>query len=345
MDENQYMEKWTEDEINLRELFLALWKKKILIVCVTLIAAILSGIFSVFFITPVYQTKLNIVINMPDTYRTKYGDYTLPLSTNEQFLNLITSNDILARTIKEMGYDNNTTIESVRNRISIDALDIKSNVVYNSFNIKVTADNPAEAKQLAQTLYDNYVEFLDVLIFEGAVEYYIDKYNVELSTLEVSLKTTKETLAKNETLLSETPQTINQKEAMDEIQNSSSDFIILENVINPNYTKIENDIIVNKQTIINIENNMKVYSEYLEELNATKESIESYKLNGEFDDFNDNFVSISKTSVYLPSDPIVPSSKASPSNSKIIIIGAILGGIISIFAVFIKEYWFSSKNK
>lgn len=345
MDENQQNGQSTEDEIDLRELFLVLWKKKLPIICLTLIVALITGIVSVFFITPVYHSKLNIVINMPDTYKTKYGEYTLPITTNEQYINLITSNDIIARTIKDMGYDDETSIESIRDRISIDKQETKTNTEQNSFNIKVSADNPAEVKELAQTLFDNYSEFLDVMTIEGAVDYYINKFNVELSSLEVSLNRVRETLAKNEALLLETPQTINQGEAMTEIQNSPgiSDFIILENVINPNYTKIENDIIENKQSINNIENSMRIYKGYLEELDVVKESVAGYRLSGEFEELDDNFISITKTNVYLPSDPIAPSRKTSPSNARNVIIGALLGGMIGVVAVFIKEYWFISK--
>lgn len=345
MDENIYTEQRTTDEIDLRELFLALWGKKIFITAIGLIAAILTGIISVFIITPVYHSKLNIIINMPDTYTTKYGDFTLPISTNDQYINLITSNDIIANTIKDMGYDEDTTIESIRDRITIDNSETKANAEQNSFSIKVSADNPEEARKLAQTLFDNYTEFLDILIIEGAADYFIDKYSVDLSSAEVSLENTKEILAKNEALLAETPQTINQKDAMNEIGNSQniSDFVILENVINPNYTKIENDIIANKQSINNIENTIKLYNQYLEELNAEKEKIEGYKSNGNWTVSDDVFKSITKSNVYLPSDPIAPSRKTSPSNVRNVIIGAVVGGMIGVVLVLIKKYWIESK--
>lgn len=324
MDENFYTEQKMTYEIELRDLFLILWKKKVFIICITFIAAIITGIISVFFITPVYHSSLNIIINMPETYHTKYGDYSLPITTNDQYINLITSNEILVHTIKDMGYDNKTTIESLRDRITIDNSNSIDNVEQNSFNIKIAANNPEEARKLAQTLFNNYLEFLDLLTVEGAVDYYIDKYIVDVSTLEDTLERTKEILAKNEALLAEIPQTINQKEAMDEIDKSPkiSDFVILENVINPNYTEIENDIIENKQSINSIENSIKTYNHYLNELKSVKESIKDYKVNGNWN-LEDEFKSITKTNIYLPSAPIAPSRKSSPSNLKNMIIGAV----------------------
>lgn len=346
MDEKKNKEQRKEDEIDLRELFLVLWNKKVMILCIALIAAILSGVYSVLVLTPVYHSKLNIVINMPENYNTKYGDYALPITTNEQYINLITSSDILAHTIVDMGYDPaNTTIESIRDRITIIMPDIKANTEQNSFKVQVAADNPTEAQRLAKTLFDNYKEFLDVLTVEGAMDFYSNKYNIALASLNDSLITTREILAKNEELLEVTPQTINQRDAMQEIQDTAntSDYIVLENVINPNYTKIENDIIENKQSINSIENSMRVYNEYLAEIDVKKNSVAIYRESGNFDELKAEIVSVTKTNVYLPSDPIVPSRKTSPSNSRNVIIGTLLGGMVGALAALIKVYWIKSK--
>jgi uncharacterized protein involved in exopolysaccharide biosynthesis len=119
---------------------------------------------------------------------------------------------------------------------------------------------------------------------------------------------------------------------------------VLEDVINPNYTDIENDIIVNKQTIYDIVDSMRVYNDYLEELDIMKNSIVKYNENGQFVDLESSIVSITKTNVYLPSDPVAPTRKTSPSNTKNVIIGVFIGGMIGILAVLIKEYSFKKLN-
>ncbi|NLO10652.1 MAG: hypothetical protein GX129_12420 [Clostridiales bacterium] len=75
-----YTQHDTQDEISLQEIFMALWRQKVLIIVITLITGLVTGIFSVFAITPVYHAKLNIIMNMPVTHYTKYGEYTLPIS-------------------------------------------------------------------------------------------------------------------------------------------------------------------------------------------------------------------------------------------------------------------------
>jgi capsular polysaccharide biosynthesis protein len=341
MDVHQININNKEDEIDLRELIICLWRKKVIIILITLIVAILTGIFSVFVLTPVYHAKLNIIINMPETYHTEYGDYTLPITTNQQYINLITSNNVLLNTIKDMHYSNEITIEELREKITIGTVNTTLDVEQNSYDIKVAADNPTEARQLAQVLFDNYIEFLDVLTAEGSINYYSNNCKVNLKSLEGSLDTTQKLLLKDEELLAETAQTINQKEEMKEIQDqiNTSDFVVLENIVNENYTVIENDIIEKKQTINNIENSIQVYNTYLEKLDIIRNYITKYNQTGEFDELEGNIVRITKTNVFLPSQPVAPSQKTSPSNAKNVVVSIILGGMIGTVLTLIKEYW------
>ena len=331
------------DEISLQELFMALWKQKILIIAITLIAGLVTGIISVFAITPVYHAKLNIIMNMPETHNTKYGDYTLPISSNEQYINLITTNSILSNTISDMGYNQqDVSIESMRDKISITQTDSK-NAVQNSFYISVASDNPEEARRLAESLYKNYLVFIDVMIAEGATEYFHNYYSVQLKSLEVELRSNEELLAKNTELLNSTPMTIDQREAMKEILSSDNiaDYIVMGNIINPNYTDLELDIIGIKQEIDSIENTLNIYNVYLTELEEKRSEIAKYYESGEFAELNDNIVRITKSNIYLPSDPVAPSNKTSPSNLRNVIIGALLGAIVSVLIALIKEYWFT----
>lgn len=343
MNTNQtYSHNDFSEEISLQEIFMALWKQKLLIIIITVIAAFVTGIFSVFVLTPVYHAKLNIIVNMPETHHTKYGDYTLPITTNEQYINLITSNDILKNTMEDLGYNpEETTVESLRDKISIVQVDNK-NTSQNSFEVRVASDNPEEAKRFAQALYNNYIEFLDVMIAEGAVEYFKDFYSISIQSLEVELETNKELLEKNMELLNNTPMTINQKEAMNEVISSAniSDIIIMENIINPNYTELELDIINIKQTINSIENSIDMYNTYLVELEEKQSEIAKYYSTGEFKELKNKIVRITKSNIYLPSEPVAPSRKTSPSNLRNVVIGTLLGGMVSVLVALIREFWF-----
>lgn len=344
MSENQITVQHYEDEIDLRELILTLWKQKYMIISFTLIAAILTGIVSMFVLPPVYGTMLNIVSSMPDKFPTKYGEYTLPITTNEQYIDLITSNNVILNTIKDMGYDaKEVTVEGLKKRISIGKPVVNANtgVVQNSFHITVSADNPQESLKLADTLFDNYIEFLDVMTKERAVAYFYNNLSANSKSLEVSLKSDKEILKKNEELLAQTPQTIDQKAAMQEIQGkeiNSNDYIVFENIINENYTKIENDIIANKQAINDKENTIRINNELLEELDEEKKAITHYYETGKESKLESGIIGIVESSVYLPSPPVAPSQKTSPSTTRNVAIAGIIGIMLGVGVVYVKEY-------
>jgi capsular polysaccharide biosynthesis protein len=329
------------EEIDLRELIIYLWKQKLIIISFTLVTTILAGIISMFIIPPVYETKLNIVINMPETYHTKYGDYTLPITTNQQYINLITSNKVLENSIKDMNY-NEITIEDLQSRIILEPVTNIVGLEQNSFEVTVAGGNPTEVQQLAIVLFDNYIEFLDALIIEGALKYYSNSNTIELKTLKTSLETAQNLLIKNKQLLADTSKIINQKEAMNEIkeQANTSEFIVLENVINPNYTAIENDIIVIRQEINTTENTMRLYNENLQEISDLTKIINDYNDTGQTVELEAHIVSATETNIYLPSDPVLPSHKSSPSNAKNILIGVFLGGFLGVSSVLMKAYLF-----
>lgn len=337
---NQY----PDEEIDVKSLLIALWKDKKIIVSITLIFAIFTGVFSMFILPTVYDTKLNIVISMPEKYETKYGEYILPITTNEQYINLITSNDVLINTIADMGYDSEeVSLEKLRKCILINDMEVIAGKTQNSYDITISASDPVESLKLAETLFDNYMEFMDVMITERAVNYYHDDINIKIKTLENSLNVTKENLKRNEELLLQIPQKINTGESNIEIQaqlNDTSDYVIPVDSINPNYIKIENDIVENKQSIINLENTINMQKQFLEELDYEKQTIKNYYETGNAEKLQSSAIDVVETNIYLPSPPAVPTQKSSPNNALNIIIGVAVGGMIGVLFALVKELWF-----
>lgn len=346
MNENSNNIQYYEDEIDLRELIMALWKRKTMIIAFTLIAAILAALFSMFMISPVYETNLNIIISMPDTYTTRYGDYKLPITSNEQYINLVNSNDVLINTIKDMGYDlEEMSVSGLNKRISVTKPDAKS-TGQNLFTITVTADNPEESLKLAQSLQENYIEFMDAMVKERTIKHYINYFNVELITLNNSLDVANATLANNEELLSQTPKTLNANSSIEiqSILNDNSNYIVPIETANPNYIKIDNDIIQNKQNINSIENNIDKCMKYLDELEVEKELVNKYYETGKSEKLMTSVISIVENNIYLSSPPVIPTNKTSPSNALNTAIGAVLGGMLGVMTALFMEYWFKKED-
>jgi capsular polysaccharide biosynthesis protein len=340
MNENHNNIQMYEDEIDLRKLILALWKQKIMIICITLIITLFAGLFSRFMISPVYETKMNLVISMPELYQTRYGEYKLPMSSNGDYLKLIKSNDVLVNTIKDMEYDTSVvTPSNLSSRITFGTITTTANTVQNSFEVTVAAGSPEESLELANHLYENYIEFLDVMMKERAVNYYYEDFTVKVKAAENLQATTEEIVKKNEELLANTPQTINQKEAMQEIQDNTSDFIILENIINPNYTELEKIIIDNKQILITTESSIEEYTKYLEELSTEKEAINKYYESGKAGRIESSIMDVVDVNVYQPSVPIAPTHKSSPNTLMNVAIGVVLGGMLGVMIALFIAYW------
>lgn len=334
MNENKKEIQAYEYEIDLKELLMVLWKNKIKIIGIALIGAILASILSIFVLSPVYDTDLKIDVNMPDTYTTKYGEYKLPVSTNAQYFKLITSNDVIINTLKDMGYKvEKETLKKMKENISvgnIDTLDTKQNV----FDVKVSAESAEESLKLAKTLYANYIEYVDMLTRGKVVDYFYDSFNASLKGQQVILESTKNILKKNEETLSKTPQTINQSSLV-----NSGNNMIIENIINPEYEKLQEKIVENKQLISSTEENIRVYKKNIEELDLEKKVIEKYYETGVTEEQKDKIVNIAETSIYLLSEPVAPLNKTSPNNLLNAIIGLIIGGILATVIVLVKEYW------
>lgn len=345
MNEKQKNIQNSNKEINLQELMILFWKRKKTIVGVTLVMAILAALFSKFMISPVYDTKLNIIISMPDSYSTRYGEYKLPLTSNEQYIDLILSNDVLIKTMKDMGYSSTeVSLERLRRKVNLVKVESKSGTVQNSFDVIVSSDNPNESLKFAESLYRNYIEFIDAMTKERAINYYFNYFKIKMKTLNDELDRLDETLKKNEELLNQTPQLIAAGKSNIEIQtqlNKNSQYVIPVDTINPNYIKIENDIVENKQSINDLENSIRIYKNYLEEIEIDKDAIGKYYESGESDKLETSLISIVETSVYLPSPPVAPTKKTSPSNSMNTLVGAVIGGAVGVMIVLIKEYWIS----
>lgn len=341
MNTNETATPYMEDEIDLKELILGIWKRKIIIISITTITALFAGVYTFFFVTPVYNTKLNVIVSMPEQYSTRYGEYILPLTTNEQYIQLFTSNDVLATTIKDLGIGDKADVESLRSNISVKNT---SNNTQNGnvFEITVSSNRSEDSLKLAETLYKNYMDFLDAMIKKQVVNYFYNSFTIELITFENDLSQEQQSLKTNEELLSQTDMEFTSSSSgigIVESLGENGNYIVPIHTINPNYINIETDILKNKQRINDLTNKMDRNKKYLAELKKGKESIQMFYNTGKIDALNLNLISIVETSIQMPSPPVAPSSKASPSTILNIAIGTALGGMLGIMVALFQWYW------
>ncbi|WP_432694259.1 YveK family protein [Priestia aryabhattai] len=108
-----------EETISLRELFQVLRKRLWLIVLIAIIAATVSAVISFFVLTPVYESKTQILVNQAKSDEQLYNPQTV--QTNVQLINtyndIITSPAILDKVIKELKLD--SSAQSLSGQIQV----------------------------------------------------------------------------------------------------------------------------------------------------------------------------------------------------------------------------------
>ncbi|WP_243388206.1 YveK family protein [Bacillus kexueae] len=161
-----------EETISLKELFATLRKRLALIVMITALATMTSGIISYFFITPIYQSSTQILVNQAkgDQATFQYNE----IQTNLQLINtynvIIKSPAILDKVIDRMNIDE--SVESLNEKITVNS-EKDSQVV----NISVQDEDPERAAQIANTI---------ATVFQSEIKQIMNVDNVNiLSTAEV----------------------------------------------------------------------------------------------------------------------------------------------------------------
>ncbi|WP_144555414.1 YveK family protein [Bacillus sp. X1(2014)] len=108
-----------EETISLKELLETLKKRLVLIVSITVIAAIISGVVSYYFLTPIYQASTQILVNQKKNEQSLYQ--TNEVQTNLQLINtynvIITSPAILDIVTKELDLD--MTASQLKEKITV----------------------------------------------------------------------------------------------------------------------------------------------------------------------------------------------------------------------------------
>lgn len=147
-------ESYEEYEIDLRELFYTLWKRKALIIGLFIVGVLIAGIYSFIIVEPVYQTKA--VLLAPDFELLNEER----LSKNE-YLSFLEKERVLDKVISENNLD-------IKKTSLIENLAINQNEKSN----KVTLSFKQTKPQLAENVLTSWVNY-----FENDVISYISKRN------------------------------------------------------------------------------------------------------------------------------------------------------------------------
>ncbi|WP_053365613.1 YveK family protein [Bacillus sp. FJAT-27245] len=136
-----------EETISLKQLLQTLKKHLILILSLAILAVVITGVVSYSFLTPVYQSSTQILVNQAKDQKAVYS--TADVQTNLQLINtynvIIKSPAILDLVIKQL--DLEQTFQQLNEKIRV-ASEKDSQVV----TISVQDENPEMAAKIANTI-------------------------------------------------------------------------------------------------------------------------------------------------------------------------------------------------
>lgn len=153
-----------EEEIDLRHYIETLWKWKVVIVLLTGIAVITSGVFSFFVLSPVYETKVTLLVSNATSNQQSVlpqGDDSIvdtvsriPTMTLNTYMSQLTSPYFLKTVADKLGLTGETAV-ALPSMVSTQILKDT-----NLIEIRVQNTDKALATQIANTMASEFVQFV-----------------------------------------------------------------------------------------------------------------------------------------------------------------------------------------
>ncbi len=345
MDERNY-----DDEISIKELIMVLINNWKLIVGITVLITILGGVYAFVIASPTYESKIEGTISIPETVETKYGSYVFPSTNPKDYLSVIQSNHVLEKTLEELELE--STIEGLKNRIVVNNED-KSSV----FSFVVTGGAPEETKRLLDTLTDQFMKEINLIYKEKSIGYFQRVYGVEVGKYEDQHMRLEQEIKNTEALLLEIDPTITLKKLVlndpvyaaqlaqerDIVFEDLSEAMMLEEIVNPNYSEMENQMISLKKELTDLELMKASTDRALLELELEKRNIMTYRKENDPTVMQSGLLEVMKPNVLVNEEASLPINPVAPKKMLIVVIAFILGAMLSIFVAFFKAYWQGAK--
>ncbi|MEH7611753.1 YveK family protein [Gottfriedia acidiceleris] len=137
-----------EETISLQELFGVIKKRLIMIISITVVAAVVTGVISYLFLTPIYQSSTQLLVNQKETKDSSIYQNN-QVQTNVQLINtynvVIKSPAILDEVINQLNLDY-TVAELTKN------ITVVSEANSQVFTVSVQDPDPKQAQTIVNTI-------------------------------------------------------------------------------------------------------------------------------------------------------------------------------------------------
>ncbi|ODG93160.1 capsular biosynthesis protein [Gottfriedia luciferensis] len=149
-----------EETISLQELFGVIKKRLIMIISITVVATVVTGVISFLFLTPIYQSSTQLLVNQKETKDSSIYQNN-QVQTNVQLINtynvVIKSPAILDEVINQLNLDY-TVAELTKN------ITVTSETNSQVFTVTVQDPNPEQAQAIVNTIASVFQEKIKTIM-------------------------------------------------------------------------------------------------------------------------------------------------------------------------------------
>ena len=332
-------------DLDLNYLLTTLIKGKFIIISFAIVALILSSLYTFVVLSPVYESKALLVVNLTESVTLPFGSFRIPLTTVDEFSAGVFGGETLRLTEREL--NSSFTKTQIRNRLRVERIPNST-----SFWIIAQGGSPEDAYNLASLHVNSYLLHVEKNLLRLSTQNFINSAVSRIRLIERGLERNEDDIAKSTELLSSTPSKIDIVNAL--ISNAEFSLIyssvgqidlvdikrdkIISQVLNPAYLKIMDHVIdlelERSLLLVQLEQaqrDISVLERELEALKAFSDNLSTDHLTLGLSDPLKNIVQL----VYRP---YINEIRVSPRNKVNIAIGTFLGVFSGIFAVFVKRF-------
>ncbi len=348
MEENkQNIANTYEDEISLKELIETILKGWKFIVGVTILCTLIAVVYVLFIAEEVYEAKAELLINIPESVQTEYGEYKYMTTNVKDYSDLFKNKLVLEETKNQFGLDD-VTVEGFAGRFNV----LKKEKGEESNIVKVTFKG-SEKNSLAEILdahIVNYKKLLNYNIRKLAIDKFINSKNIAIENNKKNLEFNRNDLKNTEELLKDIPETLKLQKALTDDSEISSkyankkdidvsdlaDNMVVEEVLNSDYVSTASKINDLKISINTLREEIVLYEGDIKKLEEANEII---SLSGVFGDYEIKSLEILDTPIEQLTPARTSDNIVSPKRNIIIAVVFILSVMLSTFMVLFKAYW------
>jgi len=339
-----------EDEISLKELLMTIWNGRKLIAIITIIALLLTSVYTFGVADEQYEATSELIIRTPSAVTTRYGTYTFPSDNINDYIQYIYSNDVIDAVIKQFELD--TTRAALKERITI-----KQEKDQNSFQVVVTDTKPETAQAINNYLVDEYMTQIRIAYKKNALNTFLQDYEVNMENIQNNILKQEALIVENQILLdSLKPIYTLQKSLFEDPETAAiyadtfnldlstlSDNVMVEEYANDNYFKVETQLIDLQTGLISLKEELSNQQMLYADLQSEQTIVAAASPATDKDIILDGKLDVMDSNVSVISYAYVPEGAVSPNKVLNLAIGLILGLLVGIFTVLFKSYWNSDK--